>query len=413
MDPTPLKLELVDDDKAKDTGPGNPSDVPPVMADEDVTVSPALAPAPKEAATIDLMPVGRPVPQAPATPVKIDTYAQQAAREYAQGHVDQPLWDRALSQAGGDKTAAAAIYVRARGTALRLLDRHRDLDATRPLPPPPVAETAPSRRKDARAALPRYVVPAAIAAVLLLAGGGGAFYFLGGDEPAPVAAPRPAAPPPTASAPVATPAAPVPVTAAAPVTAVPPPAAKSDAGNSLAALQAKIQELRDAGNWNVLVLYAVEWTRREPDNAAAWNQLRAGYVYLRQHEDALAAAKKAVQLAPNDAVMWRRLGEVNLDLDDAPGALLAFKEASARDAADVASLQAIGLLATRLGQPQEAKAAFDRALAAQPGDGVTTCLRNGAAQLPPARDAYTAYRQVSALDAKCRGRGEGTAVAAK
>ncbi len=411
MEPTPLKLELVDiDDAAKDPADAAPPASPDREggADEDVTVSPAMAP--KEAATIDLKPLGRPVPQAPATPVKIDTYAQQAAREYAQGHVDQPLWDRALTQAGGDKTAAAAIYVRARGTALRLLDRHRDLDATRPLPPPPAVQTPASRRKGARASPPRYVIPAIAAGVLLLAGAGSAFYFLAGDNPAPVAATRPATPAPTASVPAAAPAAPVAAAAVPPLAA---PVARSDAGNSLAALQAKIQELRDAGNWNVLVLYAVEWTRREPDNAAAWNQLRAGYVYLRQYDDALAAAKKAVQLAPNDAVMWRRLGEVNLDLDDSAGALLAFKEAAARDAGDIASLQAMGLLATRLGQPQEAKAAFDRALAAQPGDGVTTCLRNGAAQLPAARDAYTAYRQVSALEAKCRGRGEGTAVAAK
>lgn len=406
-----MKLELVEID---DAAPA--SAAPP---EEDITVSPALAgpgapastltltladqaiaaPAPpaRDDATIDLRPLDRPLPKAPATPVKIDRYAQQASREYAQGHVDQPLWDRAMSQAAGDKAAAAAIYVRARGTALRLLDRDRDLDATRPLPPPPQAEPVAARRNAGRAATwRRYQVPVAAAVVLAVAAVATVFYLTGQDEPPRQAAPHAAARPAT---PVAAPA------AAAPV-------AKADSRKELAALQAKIQELRDAGNWNVLVLYAVEWTRKEPDNAAAWNQLRAGYVYLRQYDDALAAARKAVQLAPNDAVLWRRLGEVNLDLDDAPAALTAFKEAVARDAADTDSLRAIGLLAARLGQPQEAKAAFDRALAAQPGDSVTVCLRNGAAQLPPARDAYTAMRQVSALDARCHGRAEGTAAVA-
>lgn len=394
MEPTPFKLELVDIE--------DPSAKPaPAAVDDDATVSPEMVR--KDDATIDIKPLDRPVPITKGPPAKIDVYAQQAAREYAQGHVDQPLWDRALSQAHGDKTAAAAIYVRARGTALRLLDRDRRFDATRPLPPPPPEVDPHERRRVARrAAFARYRYPALGGLALLVVAAGSVYYLLRGDAPAPAAvvAARPAGVAPVAAA----------VKAATPAA---PAAGKADAATSLAALQAKIQELRDAGNWNVLVLYSVEWTRREPDNPAAWNQLRAGYVYLRQYDDALAAAKKAVQLAPNDPVLWRHLGQVNVDLDDPPAALAAFREAVARDAADVASLQAIALLATRLGQPQEAKAALDRASAAQPGDPVTACLRSGLAQLAPARDAYTALRQVSAVDAKCHGRPDGTAVAIK
>ena len=111
--------------------------------------------------------------------------------------------------------------------------------------------------------------------------------------------------------------------------------------------------------------------------------------------------------------IWRRLGEVNVDIDDPPAAVAAFKEAVARDPADIASLQAIAVMATRLGQPQEAKAALDRALAAQPGDAVSMCLRNGLGALPQARDAFTSQRQVQAVDSKCRGKGDATAVAVK
>ena len=93
---------------------------------------PADASAPRrrrvtpEEATLDaieIVPLERPMPIVSSGGTKIDPYVQQAAREYAEGHIDEPLWARALAQANGDKTAAAAVYVRARGTALRLLDR--------------------------------------------------------------------------------------------------------------------------------------------------------------------------------------------------------------------------------------------------------------------------------------------------
>lgn len=395
MEPTPLKLELVDIEDTSAKTPGGPSD-------GDITVAPELAV--KTDVTIDIAPIDRPVPITKGPPAKIDPFAQQAAREYAQGHVDQPLWDRAMSQAQGDKTAAAAIYVRARGTALRLLDRDRNFDATRPLPTLAVEPDPAERRRVARkAAFERYRTPVLAAIGLAVVAGASVLYLMeGAPDPVPAAvAPGPA---PVAAAAAA---------ASAAGGAATPAAAKSDSAESLAALRAKILELREAGNWNVLVLYSVEWTRREPDNPAAWNQLRAGYVYLRQYEDALGAAKKAVQLAPADALLWRRLGEVNLDLDDPAAALAAFKEAVARDPRDVASLQAMALMATRLGDAQEARSALDRALAVQPGDAVTVCLRSGLGQLAPTRDAYQTLRLVQGVDAKCRGRTDAATVAVK
>lgn len=403
-----MHLELVDiEDPANRAG-----SVP--APDDDVTLAPALASG--DDLTIDIKPVERAVPITQGSPVKIDSYAQQAAREYARGHVDQPLWDRALTQASGDKTAAAAIYVRARGTALRLLDRDRR-GGVPPPPPAPAAEAAvPDRRRVARrAAFARYRTPALGGLGLLIVAAASIYYLAAGDAPTtPVVDAARSAP---AVAPSVTPAvaggATVALHAAPRGDAAASSQAKADAANSLAALRAKIEALRLAGNWNVLVLHAVEWTRREPNSPAAWDELRAGYVHLRQYDDALAAARRAVALAPDDPALWRHVGEVNVALDDPPAALTAFREAIARDGGDVASLQAVALLATRLGQPQEAKAALDRALVAQPGDAVTVCLRQGLAQIAPTRDAHAALRQVSAVDGKCRGQGDTSAVALK
>ena len=86
-----------------------------------------------------------------------DRFLLEATRQYQEGHLDQPLWDRAIAQTNGDEEPAVEIYLRARATALRLLDRERRMEAaaTRatlaeldapaiPKRPPPKVPRAPS-----------------------------------------------------------------------------------------------------------------------------------------------------------------------------------------------------------------------------------------------------------------------------
>ena len=165
----------------------------------------------------------------------------------------------------------------------------------------------------------------------------------------------------------------------------------------------KIQDLADAGNWNLFVLYAVEWTRQEPTNAAAWDRLRVGYVNMRQYDDAVTAAKKAAQLAPQDARMWRALGDVQMEVEDNKGALRSFEQAVALDAQDADSLKHVGVLSGRLGQTQEAKAALDAALAIRPDDANTLCLRSALAQSQvQVKDTQVVGRAVKPFDERCR-----------
>ena len=165
----------------------------------------------------------------------------------------------------------------------------------------------------------------------------------------------------------------------------------------------KIQDLADAGNWNLFVLYAVEWTRREPANAAAWDRLRVGYVNMRQYDDAVVAAKKAAQLAPQDARMWRALGDVQMEVEDNKGALRSFEQAVVLDAQDADSLKHVGVLSGRLGQAQEAKAALDAALAIRPDDANVLCLRSALAQSQvPVKDTQVVSRAAKPFDERCR-----------
>jgi Flp pilus assembly protein TadD len=399
MNNAPLSLELVPMDV-----PANDETVAEAPARQSSpTTSPAqdvvaAAEASLDAVAIEIKPVERALPR-DAPPPDGDAFIAQALREYAQGHLDTPLWDRALKHNDGDAEAAAAMYIPARAVALRMLDRKRREAANRaaaaqPADDEPMVQEPVWQRYRLAIVAAALIVPAAIA---------GAVYMTSGGEqavaPAAVAraAPRSAAASPAAKA-----------TAAAPT---PAEQAAAKEAQTNAKLAAKVQELRDAGNFNVMVLYATEWTRKEPRNVAAWDELRVGYLQLKQYEDARSAARKAVQLAPEDARLWRNLAALAVDLDDPEAALAAYEEAAARNPTDVESLNAVGLLHARLGRPQESKAAFDRATAASPGDALTTCLRTGVAQMPVTRDAYTMSRQVRAIDDRCHGRSDGIAAA--
>ena len=137
---------------------------------------------------------------------------------------------------------------------------------------------------------------------------------------------------------------------------------KSD---SVAKLEATVQQLKDTGNWNVLVLYASKWTRDEPNNATAWNELSTGYANLRQFNDALIAATKAVELSPGDASFWRNVGHLNMKLDNLPEAGSAFDKALAISSDDTDALCGAASVAKRLGRTKDADAIAKRIKSAE------------------------------------------------
>jgi tetratricopeptide (TPR) repeat protein len=397
-----LTLELQPMDSPK----SDPTDAkgPPTL--ELVPAGSAGAPAPAAAADeIDIVPLStRPV-VASTSQERPDRFMVEAQHQYAEGHLDQPLWDRAFAQAKGDKEAAVVAYLQARALALKLLDRERRAETN------VVAAKKVTKELDAAENLEDFDVGAALragqggppsryrtaiiagAVVIAVAVGGWFAYSLMFAKPPEPVRTAPAAEAPKARAPVA-----------AATTSVPiPPVAPKSAGASPELLK-KIQELRDAGSANVLVLYLVEWTRKEPANAEAWDQLRAGYASLKQYDDALAAARKAQELLPDDARSWRNLGIAYADAGDPVTALKAFEQAVARDDRDAESFTRIGILNAQLSQLPEAGRAFDRALAISPGEKVAQCMRTGIAPLSAApKDTYATAKQVKAIEARCRG----------
>ena len=366
------------------------------------------APPQKAPVEIDIVPLGTAAPKIPeANPDdSTDRFLKEATLQYGEGHLDQPLWDRALAQAKGDKEAAVDTYLHARAIALRLLDRERRAqvrtnvianarkELVDEVEEMETFDVDQALRLGNRSPFARYGTVMIVVAVLvaLAVGGWLAYRYLNA---------RPAeanlALPPSGAAKAVGPS----------IAATPKPASSVPLPKPTGAspeLLTKIQELRDAGNANVLVLYLVEWTRKEPANPTAWDQLRAGYATLKQYDDALAAAKKAQELSPEDARAWHKLGVAYADAGDPVGALRAFEQAVARDDQDADALRQIGILNAQLSQIQEAGRAFDKALAIHPGDRVVLCMRTAVAALSSAsKDTYATAKQVRAIDAKCRG----------
>ena len=275
-------------------------------------------------------------PSQPAKPARleVDVFLAQAASDYRQGRVDQALWDETARQFDGDKQATVAAYLRLRARALKQKKTEEDGRRTQS------TATADSGAKLLARPRVRYgIAGLAIGFMAVLAAW---MTFSGTTSPAPsnVAAASPVKP---AAAKVA-PAKAAPISQAAST-------GRNEAGLEL---ETKVRSLENAGNWNVLVLYAAEWTRKEPASPSAWTTLSSGYRRLGQLDDALDAANRAVTLAPGDLNAWRNLGYVEVALERLPEARNAFDKALAVHPEDADALCGAGRVASAQGRTKEA-----------------------------------------------------------
>jgi tetratricopeptide (TPR) repeat protein len=351
---------------------------------------------------------------AETAPAATDKFLLAAAKEYDAGIVDQPLWKRAVVQAGDDRTLATQTYLRARATALRVQKREKRQErsarrtrAMNELGSPGDAVAAPrdtpaqrggALRSGARPARGRHVVwiGGAIASLFALA----MFVTVRSESGAAAQQQVAAKPLPT-----------VRVAAKTSGSSGMPAEVKPARDIALDDLIGKIETLKGAGNWNVVVVYAGEWIRKEPDNPRAWQEVSNGYVHLGQYRDALDAATRLVQLMPEDAAAWQNLGQIHVALKQPVDALAAFEQAVARNERDGESIVQMGLANTQLGRFDDARLAFARAFALNPQDVDALC---GAASLAQregrAKDAEAFMRQVASLDRRCRDANPGQTV---
>jgi Flp pilus assembly protein TadD len=341
-----------------------------------------------------------------------DRFLTKAIKEHAAGHIDRTLWVRAVAHAGGDDARAKSIYVQSRATALRVRKRENkaaryarvvDVLSSAPEPgfglPAPGAGTAPSvsgsgnaRRGIAKRNRRRAMVVAGVFGSLVVVAG----LVVALSESDPVQQDIAANPAPRFNVFARS----TPSTPAIPATAG---TGSAEAGNASGEdLVGKVRALGKQGNWNLVVLYAVEWTRKQPGNADAWKELSRGYIKLRQSGEAQDAATKAVQLAPDDFLQWQNLGEINIALQLPAEALKAFHHAALLNDHDVVSLVQAGILNAQFGLLPEAGIAFAKALAVSPQHVQALCGAASVAQREGrVKDAQAMTRQVTSLGERC------------
>ena len=288
-----------------------------------------------------------------------DEFLAAAADEYQKGRIDQALWRRVADQCD-DASLVIAAYLRARATALHQKQDEYLQRQTRRLIPARVAseqKVEPEPRLEIVSAKvggigflavqPKLKYLAAVAAAL--ASVAVVVWLVASPwESEPVAQPIASAARPSLnrSAP--------PIPPVSEQALVKSTSGGTDPGGEKPALQTTVQQLKNDGKWNVLVLYASEWTRKDPNNAAAWYELSVGYANLRQLEEAFDAASKAVELSPGSALFWRNLGHINFAVDRLPEAGIAFDRALAMSSDDVDALCGTALIAQRQGRPKDA-----------------------------------------------------------
>ena len=346
-----------------------------------------------------------------------DRFLTQATAEHAAGHIDRTLWARAVAYAGGDNAQAKSVYLRSRATALRVTKRDNKAaryagvveslnnapDTGFELPEPKAGaapaesgtDKAPSVAKRNRR---RAMVAGGIFGSLVVVAG--LVVTLSGSDA------------------VRQDAAPIrPVSTSSRARRLRPrryprrPATGAPGSPGGEDFVGKVRALEKEGNWNVVVLYAVEWTRKQPANPEAWRVLSQGYITLRQHGEAQDAATKAVQLAPEDFLQWQNLGLINLAIPAPEEALKAFHRAAMLNDHDLVSLVQAGILNAQFGRLPEARTAFAQALTVSPQNLHALCGAASVAQREGrATDAQAMARQVSSLGERCNDSGGGASV---
>jgi hypothetical protein len=399
------ELSLVDEPATSRDAPATSRDAPAASRDAPTTsaVTAAVADTVLSTAT---EPVSAP---AAAT---VDRFLAKATKEHAAGNVDQPLWVRAVAQAGGDEALTTRLYLDSRATALRV-EKRQDRAARRARVVEVLSDAldagfdveAPEARDETTSketSQPRHRSPGpSRRRVILVAGVLGSIVVISGlvallsdsdaaqqhnvGKPAPLNVSGRSIPSGQTRSVAANTAR---------------PAREDSSGEDFVG---RVQALEKAGNWNLLVIHAAEWTRKQPSNAEAWKQLSQGYLKLRQFGEALDAATKAAQLSPENFLVWQSLGQVNLALQRPAEALLAFQRAAALNDRDVVSLVQEGKLNTQLGHLPEARIAFAKALTVSPEDVQALCGAASIAQKEARiKDADAMMRQVASLDGRCR-----------
>lgn len=126
--------------------------------------------------------------------------------------------------------------------------------------------------------------------------------------------------------------------------------------------------LKEKKDWLGLEDHASRWTKAEPKDAGAWNNLGAAYTMTEQTTKAIEAYQQAISIKPDHVEGWINLGLVYGNIEEYTKAIEAYQQAI-RINPDIASVWLIlGSVYSKSNQPAKAIEAHQQAIRINPGD---------------------------------------------
>lgn len=124
--------------------------------------------------------------------------------------------------------------------------------------------------------------------------------------------------------------------------------------------------LKKTKGWQGLLEWCRKWTKSEPEDATAWNNLGNAYTHLDRHSDAIEAYGRAISIDPEYAGAWNNLGIAYRRLDRYNEAIEAYHQAITVDPAYARAWYNLGFTYTHLDRHSDALNAYSRAISIDP-----------------------------------------------
>ena len=159
--------------------------------------------------------------------------------------------------------------------------------------------------------------------------------------------------------------------------------------------------LETAKDWQVMRDWCQKWTKSEPENADAWNNLGIAYDSLYRYNDATEACRQAVRIDPKNASAWYNLGIACYGLNRYDDAIEAYRQAIKMDPKLAAAWDDLGNAYDELNRHTEAIEAYRQAIKIDPKDALAWFnLGFAYDELNRRTDAIEAYRQAIKIHQK-------------
>ncbi len=174
------------------------------------------------------------------------------------------------------------------------------------------------------------------------------------------------------------------------------PAAK---GRSLPEWLKRAIALEKSKDWQELLDWSRQWTKSEPEDAAAWCSLGYAYGNLKRYHDAIDAYRQSLRIDPEDVSVWHNLGYAYGNLKRDHEAIDAYRQALRIDPEYAIAWNNLGNVYINRERYHDAVDAFRQALRIDPEFAMAWYnLGNVYINLKRYPDAVDAFRQALRID---------------